>query len=378
MKNFIFSVPTKVVFGNGRINEVNAHLPLVPHSSENILIVTDKNVSQKSGALDKIASQINRETFHVFDAVEENPSLGLIKNAARLAREKDIGIVMGLGGGSSMDAAKGCAVLAANSGEMNDYIKGKPLENNPLPVVCIPTTSGSGSEVTPYAVFSDHENHCKACFSHPGIFPRVSIVDPELTHSIPEPVAINTGLDALIHSIEAYLSTEAYPLNDTLALHSIETILNHLPAASQKDKDAMSHMSYAAMLAGIAIANAGTILLHIMAYPLTIFHNVPHGKANAILLPAFLAYMKKNSFVKEKVARLETIFQPVGGVKRFVNGLGISTRLSDYGIEQSQFHHFVQITIVKDDVAITPVNVTEAGILSIYRSAWEDLGNVNK
>jgi len=370
MNNFIFSVPTKVVFGNGRINEMAAHLPHEPGGTGNILIVTDKNVSQKSGALDKIASQFNREAFHVFDAVEENPSLDLIKNAARMAREKNIEIVMGLGGGSSMDAAKGCAVLAANPGEMNDYIKEKPLENNPLPVVCIPTTFGSGSEVTPYAVFTDHENRCKTCFSHPAIFPRVSIVDPELTYSIPASVAVNTGLDALIHAIEAYLSTNTYALNDVLALHAVETILNHLPAAAGKDRDAMSHMSYAAMLAGIAIANAGTILLHIMAYPLTIFHDVPHGKGNAILLPAFLAYMKKNSFVKNKVARLETLFRPLGGVKRFVNGLGISTRLRDYGIEPSRFPHFVQMTIVKDDVAITPANVTAAGILSIYRLAW--------
>lgn len=371
MKNFIFNVPTKVVFGNGRINEVKAH---VPHDAGNILIVTDKNVAQKSGALDRIVSQFNREAIHVFDAVEENPSLGLIKKAAAVAREKNVGIVMGLGGGSSMDTAKGCAVLAANIGEMSDYIKGKPLENNPLPVVCVPTSSGSGSEVTPYAVFTNHENRAKECLSHPGIFPRVSIVDPGLTFSMPKPVVINTGIDALTHAVEAYLSTESYALNDLLAFHAIETILKHLSAASQKDRDAMSHMSYAAMLAGIAITHAGTILLHIMAYPLTIFHKIPHGKANAILLPAFLAYMKKNSFVKEKVARLETIFEPVGGVKGFVNSLGISTRLSDYGIEQSQFPGFVQMTIVKDDVAITPADVTEAGILSIYRWACEDRG----
>jgi alcohol dehydrogenase class IV len=366
MKNFIFNVPTKVVFGNGRINEVKAH---VPPGAGNILIVTDKNVAQKSGALDRIVSQFNREVIHVFDAVEENPSLGLIKKAAGVAREKDIGIVIGLGGGSSMDTAKGCAVLAANFGEMSDYIKGKPLENNPLPVMCVPTSSGSGSEVTPYAVFTNHENHAKECLSHPGIFPQAAIVDPELTLSMPKPVAINTGLDALSHSIEAYLSIESFALNDLVALHAIETILKHLTAASEKDRDAVSHMSYAAMLGGIAITHGGTILLHIMAYPLTIFHKIPHGKANAILLPAFLEYMKENSFVKEKVIRLETIFEPVGGVKRFVNSLGISTRLSDYGIEQSQFPRFVQMTIVKDDVAITPADVTGAGILSIYRSA---------
>lgn len=268
-----------------------------------------------------------------------------------------------------MDAAKGCAVLAVNSGDMRDYMKGKTMENDPLPVVCIPTSSGTGSEVTPYAVFTDPADQSKGGFGHPGIFPRFSIIDPDLTFSMPESVVINTGLDALTHSIEAYLSTEAFELNDALALHSIEVILKDLPAASRKDKEAMSRMAYASMVAGIAITHAGTILLHIMAYPLTVFHNMAHGKANAVLLPAFMEFMKEKSRVKEKVSRLEEIFKQVGGIKEFVNSFNISTRLADYGIKESEFDVFVKKTIIKSDIAITPAKITEADIFSIYQSA---------
>jgi 1,3-propanediol dehydrogenase/alcohol dehydrogenase len=364
-------MPTKIIFGKGRVKELNTH---IDPEIKKILVVTDKNVAQKSGALDQIVARLKNKDLYVFDEVEENPSLGLVKRSAELAAENQVQLVIGVGGGSPMDAAKGCAVLAVNSGDMKDYMKGKTLERDPLPVVCIPTSSGTGSEVTPYAVFTDPDDNSKGGYGHPSIFPRFSIIDPELTFSMPESVVINTGLDALTHSIEAYLSTEAFELNDVLALHSIEVILKELRAASEKNKEAMSRMAYASMIAGIAITHAGTILLHIMAYPLTVFHQMPHGKANAVLLPAFLEFMKEKSTVKQKVARLEEIFQPVGGVKEFVNSFNISTRLTDYGIQESEFDLFAKKTIVKSDIAITPARITEADILAIYRSAYSEQG----
>jgi len=367
MKDFIFNVPTKIIFGNGKIAQLKEYLgPEI----KRVLVVTDKNVAHASGAMDKILSQLEKEEISLFDEVKENPPLEQVKKGGELAKEKDVQLVIGLGGGSPMDAAKGCAVLATNPGNMIDYMNGKPLTHEPLPVVCIPTSSGTGSEVTPYAVFTDPENESKGGFSHPGIFPRFSIIDPDLTYSMPESVVINTGLDALTHSLEAYLSTEAYDLNDALALHSIEVVLKNLEAASKKDKEAMNRMAYASMLAGIAITNAGTILLHIMAYPLTVFHNIPHGKANAVLLPAFLMFMMFNSNVKEKVARLDRMFQGLAGLNRFLKSLNISTALSSYGVDKSQLELFAQKTIVKSDIKITPAGVTEKDIIDIYLSSW--------
>ncbi len=367
MKDFIFNIPTKIIFGNGKIAQLKEYLD---PEIKRVLIVTGKNVGRKSGALDKIVPQLEQKQFFFFDKVEENPTLEQVKKCGELAKEKDVQLVIGLGGGSPMDAAKGCAVLATNPGNMIDYMNGKPLSHEPLPVICVPTTSGTGSEVTPYAIFTDPENQSKGGFSHPGIFPRVSIIDPELTYSMPEDVVNNTGLDVLTHALEAYLSTDTYDLNDLLALHSIEIVLENLEAASKKDKKAMSRMSYASILAGIAITHASTILLHIMAYPLTVFQKVPHGRANAALLPAFLRFMKEKSVVKERVARLEKMFERVGGIKHFINSLNISTALSSYGVDKSQLELFAQKTIIKGDIEITPAEITERDIINIYLSTW--------
>jgi alcohol dehydrogenase class IV len=367
MKNFIFNIPTKIVFGTGKINELETFLT---PDTERLLIVTDKNIAHKSDALNKLLFLLKNKDVSVFDEVEENPSLGLVEKGGNLAMEINAQTIIGLGGGSPMDAAKGCAVLAKNPAPMSDYMKGKSLANDPLPVICIPTSSGTGSEVTPYAVFTDPANQSKGGFSHPSIFPRTSIIDPELTYSMPESVIVNTGLDALTHSLEAYLSTDAYELNDVLALHSIETVLDNLGAAAKKNKEAMARMAYTAMLAGIAITNAGTILLHIMAYPLTVFHNIPHGKANAALLPAFLGFMKEKSTVKEKIGKLEKMFAKVGGIKEYINGFNISTSLPDYGVDKSELELFAKKTIIKSDIKITPAEITEKDIVDIYLAAW--------
>ncbi len=367
MKDFVFNIPTRIIFGNGKIARLKEHLD---PGIKRVLIVTDRNVARKSGALDKIVSQLENEKIFFFDEVEENPSLDLIKRGGERAREGGVQLVIGVGGGSPMDAAKGCAVLATNPGSMIDYMNGKPLTHEPLPVVCVPTSSGTGSEVTPYAVFTDPGNESKGGFSHPGIFPCFSIIDPELTYSMPGGVVVNTGLDALTHSLEAYLSTESYELNDVLALHSIGIVLENLEAASKKDREAMNRMAYASMLGGIVIANAGTILLHIMAYPLTVFHGVPHGRANAVLLPAFLRFMKERSVVKGKVRRLEKMFEGVGGIDCFLNSFNISTALGSYGVDKSQLELFAKKTIVKGDIGITPAEVTERDIIDIYLSTW--------
>jgi len=366
MQNFKFHIPTKIIFGDGEIGKLSDNINEVYRK---ILIVTDKNAGEKSGALNAIQLQLSDRELIVFDEVEENPSFATLEKGKKIATENKIQMILGVGGGSPMDAAKGIAVLAVNDGDMKEYMKGKKLLHDPLPIVCIPTTSGTGSEATPYAVFTDPEDYTKGGYAHPKIFPSFSIIDPELTYSMPESVVINTGLDALTHSIEAYLSTQAFPMNDLLAIESIQVVLKHLKEASQKDKSAMNELSYASMLGGIAITHASTILLHIMAYPLTVFHNIPHGKANAILLPEFMNFMRDNSTVKAKVAFIDSLFKDCGGIETYVEGFNISTCLSGYGIPRDEIEMFVKKTIVKGDVKITPAKVTEDTIADIYLAA---------
>ncbi len=366
MKEFQFHMPTRIVFGIGKINELHEY---IDDNKDRILLVTDKTVAKKSEALEKIRPQLEDRHVLLFDDVEENPSLDVLQKGNRLARDNHSNLIIGIGGGSSMDAAKGIAVLATNEGSMTDYMNGRPLERDPLPVICIPTSSGTGSEVTPYAVFTDRENENKGGFAHNKIFPCVSIIDPELTYSMPETVVANTGIDVLTHAIESYLSTESFLMNDHLALHAVDMVIKNLEKACKKEKEAMNTMAYASMISGIAITHAGTILLHIMGYPLTVFHQVPHGKASGILLPAFMHFMKESSSVQDKVIVIEKMFEDKGGIEAFVNGIGISTKLSDYGVKKSELNLYVQKTIVKSDVKITPAEITESVILDIYKKA---------
>lgn len=362
---FNFHMPTEVIFGCGKIKNIKK---IIPVKTQNILIVTDKNVFEKSGAQAILEEQLNDYNLFIFDEVEENPSYDTINKGVLLAQKVKAQLIIGIGGGSPIDAAKGIAAFTTNNLTAEAYFNGQKADNDPLPIIAIPTTSGTGSEVTPFAILSDLKNDKKMCLVHPKIFPTQSIIDPELTYSMPEQVIINTGVDALCHAIEAYLSLDTFDLNNQYAIHAIEIALANIRQAAKKDKIAMTQMAYASMLAGVSITHASTILLHIMAYPLTVFYHIPHGRANAILLPAFMDFMKRNSTVPEKVNRIEELFMPFGSIRDFIHGLGISTRLSSYGIKTEELDKFAQDTIVKDDVNITPAKVLKEDIVEIYKS----------
>lgn len=365
--NFNFNIPTEIIFGCGKIKNITNH---IDKSITNILVVTDKNVFTKCGAQALIQEQLINYNIYIFDEVEENPSFETINKGATIARENQIQLILGIGGGSPIDAAKAIAAFAVNNLKAEDYFDGKKIDNDPIPIIAIPTTSGTGSEVTPFSILSDHINDKKMCFSHPKIFPRVAIIDPELGYSMPEHVILNTGLDVLCHAIEAFLSTESFELNNQYAIHAIEIASANIHKAAKKEKEAMTQMAYASMLAGIAITHASTILLHIMAYPLTIHYKIPHGRANAILLPAFMNFMKQNSTVSNKVLRIEEFFKPFGSIKDFIHDLGISTDLSSYGIKANELDKFAMDTIVKDDIKITPAKITKDDIVRIYESTF--------
>ncbi len=365
MKAFDFSIPTRIIFGLGRIAELAKHIPM---STKRIMLVSEQNLFQHSQAVQKVLEQLNDFEVDLFLEVEENPSFETVERAGHLAREANCDLIIGVGGGSPMDAAKGVAMVATNSLSLRNLIGVESLPNPPLPVICIPTTSGTGSEVTPYAVFTDRAGGNKCGYGNDLIFPVVSILDPELTFSMPKSVVVNTGLDALTHSIEAYLSTLSNPFNDLMALESIERVITHLPGAAKGNEEDLAVMAYASMLGGIAITHGGTILLHIMAYPLTVYHGIPHGKANAILLPAVLDFLRIHSNVKDKIERIDDVFTPLDGITSFINGLGVSTKLADYGIQAHEFDGFAEKVIVKGDIAITPAEVSREDIKSIYQS----------
>jgi alcohol dehydrogenase class IV len=366
MRSFDWHLPTRIVFGRGRTAELETRLD---PAHRRILVVTDKTIAGGTEILGKILKILGERETAVFDDVEENPTFENVESGSRFARVFNPDLVLGLGGGSAMDAAKGIALKARNRGPLSRFLRGEPLEEDPLPGAGIPTTSGTGSEVTPYAVFTDFENQTKSAISHPKLFPEVAIIDPELTYSMPSAVVLNTGLDVLAHAAEAYLSTLSFPVNDTLALHALETALTRLPGAVRKNTDDMDQMAFAATMAGIAITNASTILPHVAGYPLTVFHGVPHGRASAIMLAAALAFLRDSGSAPEKVAVLDRVFAHRGGLGGFLHDLGVATRLSEYGVREDEISGYVEKTMVKGDLKITPAEISAASLAEIYRSA---------
>jgi alcohol dehydrogenase len=182
-------------------------------------------------------------------------------------------------------------------------------------------------------------------------------------------VTLNTGLDVLAHAVEAYLSTIASPLSDALALEAAKAVLAHLAPAVRKVPESVDQMSYAAMLAAVAITHGSTILPHIMGYPLTMFHGVPHGRASAVLLAPVLEFLRRAGRVPDRIRTIDGLFAPQGGIQAYLTGMGVSARLSDYGIREDEIIAFAHKTIVKGDVLITPAEVTTADLAETYRSA---------
>ena len=212
----------------------------IPENIQRILLVSEKTVAENTPAVRMVTDQLKGIDVTLFFDVEENPSIETVEKAGQLSREHNSQLVIGIGGGSPMDAGKGVAMCATTIESLSDLISMESLPADPLPVICIPTTSGTGSEVTPYAVFTDRNGKNKCGYENAKIFPSVALVDPELTFTMPESVVINTGMDVLTHSIEAFLSIKAFPLNDLLAVESIQLVLKNLKQAVRKNKEAMS------------------------------------------------------------------------------------------------------------------------------------------
>ncbi len=367
MSAFTFYNPVKLLFGRGRINQISLECPA--DAIERIMLVTDPDSGRLSGALDAVRAELADRELFLFDEVMENPSYDIVDQGAAQASDNDIELVIGIGGGSAMDAAKGIALASRQSRPIRDYVEGRELDDLPLPIICIPTTAGTGSEVTPFAVFTDQNKHIKTGYESNLIYPILSIVDPVFCDSMPRVLALHTGLDVLTHAVEAYLSTVCNPMADALALSALHAVVRHLDKALNGEQDARDTMARASSQAGLAISQKSTILLHIMAYPLTHHHKLPHGLANGLLLPAVMEFLKAKGNCPEKLQCIEDAFQSRGGMRKYLEELGLVLSLNSHGISAREFSLWAEQTLRKGDIAITPAELDLESIISIYRSA---------
>jgi len=281
----IFRTTRRVIMGAGSLSSIPDELSLL--NAKKILIITDKGLV-KSGVVKKLEGVLKSASigYAIFDGVEADPNYEIVYKTENIVKEHSIDTIIGIGGGSSLDITKVTSIVATNPGDITEYFGIDLVKHPGLNTVLIPTTAGTGSEVTPIAILSDHREKLKKGVVSSYLLPDVAILDPYLTVSLPPKVTASTGMDALIHAIEAYTSIHATFLTDTLAIKAIDLIYNNIRKAYVNGADIMAreNMLRGSMMAGIAFANAGVTAVHAFAYPIGAEFHIPHGIANTIML----------------------------------------------------------------------------------------------
>jgi alcohol dehydrogenase len=282
-----FHVPTKIIFGPGAISHVKEICE--EFKASHLLLVTDRGI-MSSGIADNILSRVR--AIDVFDEVEQNPKSTTINSGGEIVRTKRPDLIIGLGGGSSMDAAKAIALLATNPGTIEDYEGKQKYKNPPLPVVAIPTTCGTGSEVTWVAVITHTRRKFKMSIKGPHMFPAIAVVDPDLLSSLPQPLIASTGMDALTHAMEAYTAKPRTVITDIFARKALQLIFGSLEDAYTdiSDERARENLMLGSTLAGMAFGNSDVGAVHCIAESIGGLYDVPHGVANSIFLPFVMEF----------------------------------------------------------------------------------------
>ena len=289
--NFTVTQPTLIRFGCGAINDLPSLVK--QFGGTKVLLVADPGL-EKAGLLSRIAAplQDNHLAYEIYSDVDPEPGLKLADKGADRAKKSGVDCVVGVGGGSAMDIAKAISILITNGGKAEDYLGLGRIKKPGVPKIMVPTTAGTGAEVTFTAVFINEKTHSKGGMNGDPLYPDAAILDPELTTSLPPHVTAATGIDAFTHAIEAFVSTQAHPVSDMYAIEAMDLIVANLGKAyaNGNNIDARTNMLLGSLLGGKALATAGVGLVHAMAYPLGGMFGIPHGLANAVLLPYVIDY----------------------------------------------------------------------------------------
>lgn len=383
MSTYYF-LPTRNVFGEGAVNEVG-HL-MLSLDAHSVMIVTDKFLA-KSGMADQVVDILAKSNIKavVFDGAEPNPTDKNVEAGVEFFKHHDCEGIISLGGGSSHDCAKGIALVASNGGRIHDYEGIDKATKDIMPLLAINTTAGTASEITRFCIITDTSRHVKMAIVDWRVTPKVAVNDPELMKGMPPSLTAATGMDALTHAIEAYVSSEANPLTDAAALKAIEMIYRYLPKAVANGDymHARDKMAYAQYLAGIAFNNASLGYVHAMAHQLGGYYNLPHGVCNAILLP----YVEEFNIIGN-MNRFRNIAEAMGintsnmtttdaaqacidAIKLINRQIGIPANLKVLGVKPEDFEIMAE-NAQKDVCCLTnPRKATKAQVVEIYRRAYE-------
>lgn len=354
----------EIVFGSGSIKRISEKIEKL--QAKKIVIITDSTMSE-IGLLDKLTNNINKnniEELIIFDQAVPEPTVGSVMNCVDYITKNinKVDVIITLGGGSCIDLAKSTSLILTHGGIPSDYFGENLVPGPVIPLISIPTTSGTGSEMTSVAVITDTDNNLKVGISDNYLRSEIAILDPELTIGLPSYTTACSGMDALSHAIETYTATSyknidlprgaifqgALPISDLLSLEAIKLIVNNLKKAVNdgNNLEARSNMMMGSMLAGIAMSNSGTAAAHAAAYPIASLVKSPHGEITGLLLPYV---MKFNAlFNVEKMANIALLINPISKEKdkkelallaseyilKLVKDINLPTKLSEIGIKK--------------------------------------------
>lgn len=369
-KSFNYFMPTKLVFGDGVIQGLDELV-----KGKSLLIMSDPFL-YNNGTAQKVAEATKIDSVAFFHEIEPNPSCQTVDQAVAIARENKVDVVIGLGGGSAMDASKMVSCLIDNEGSIFDYYStgNKTLLPRNVQLICIPTTSGTGSEVTNIGVYTNKETHIKMPFASEFFWPDIALIDPNLTHTLPPHITASTGMDAFCHAIEAYWSVNSNPISDALSISVIKNILENIETAVKEptNSEARSNMSFASVTAGISFSQTKTTGIHAVSFPLTVDFGASHGLACCITLPAFIRF----AYAGRK-AKMDQLFSVLGfdSMDAFVNRvetlmteINLPIRLSALNVKESDLDHIVNVSMKAPLIHFTPGTMNEEVLHSLLKS----------
>ena len=387
-QNIVFQTPT-IIFGIDAIKQLGEQAKKL--GAGRALLISGPRV-QKAGLLDKAASFLKAEGIAVEVNIQDRdtpePATEVVEDTASVARKGKFDVIIGLGGGSILDVSKMAAALVTNPGTTKDYFGKEKVPKRGTPTIIVPTTAGTGAEVTKHAIFLDREINVKKVVASSNLLPNVAIVDPVLTVSCPPAVTASSGIDAFIHSAEAFLSKNANAITDALALESISTITQWLgPAfADGQDMEARYQMSLGSLMAGVVLNNSGTSLVHAMAYPVGGEHHTPHGVTLSALLIACFEYVAVAKADKmaalavamgeniDGLAPREVVERVLDAIHYLIKSVDLPASLTDLGIskEKTNIHQWA-VEAHKEQRLLTrsPRVLSVEDIELIYRNAFE-------
>lgn len=357
---FSYEMPTKLYFGKGCVAEAGDDVKALGSKA---LLVTGRRSAKQNGSQDAVVSLLESLGIEwvLFDDVEANPSVETVRKGAALGRREHADFVIGIGGGSPMDAAKVIALLCTN--ELDDAALFNGPYKAPLPIIAVPTTSGTGSEVTKVSVLTNHRAGTKQSVKSPLLYPKLALADPSFTLDVPEEVTVDTAIDALSHAIEGYMAKASTPVSDVWAEEAMRFLGVHLANLRGDLSYAVREdLMYASTLAGIVISQAGTTLVHGMGYPLTYYKGLSHGRANGLLLPQYMKLMEES--MADKAERVWEIlgFSDAGDFEAFMKDLILeAVELSDEDVAK-----FTAMTMKTNSVKATSYDVTADVVSDVY------------